>query len=570
MRALRNTHLAYCFHAALVVLLLAAQPGFAQARKSPHPPQASSTQPTQGAGVPVLVKGKTLFHVRARLFTFSAEDRAKAITEKVVWLSKQPLSRIQAISVVDEGNITEIVSEDTVITTVTDGDAAAVGQSRQVLAKEYADKIRATAEALQKQYSMRTLLFGILYAAIATALLILILKLFGTVFPKTYFKLESWRGVYIRSVRIQKVELLPAARITSLLKAIVRIARIALSLVVLYVYLTLLLGFFPWSQGYSTILFQYILSPVRSVGGAVLAYLPNVFFVVVILLAAYYLSKFVKFIFGEIAKETIALPGFYPEWAEPTYKIARFLILAFTLVVIFPYLPGSKSPAFQGVSIFLGLLLSLGSTSAVANVVAGSVLTYTRAMKVGDRIQIGETVGDVTEKTLLVTRIRTIKNVDIAIPNAMVLNSHILNFSSAAKERGLILHTSATISYDAPWRTVHQLMIDAALSTENVLKDPKPFVLQTSLDDFYVSYQLNVFTDQPAVMAGTYSDLHQNIQDKFNEAGVEILSPHYGALRDGNQLGIPGKYVPEKYEAPSFRIRSEGFSLPGRKNDSSA
>jgi small-conductance mechanosensitive channel len=529
-------------------------------------PGQNAAQPAVAAGAPVVAGGKTLFTVRERLFTFSPEDRAKTIADRVNWLSKQPLSRIRALRVADDGTTSAIGSEDTVIMTVTEADAKAAGRTRQDLAREYAGKIQAAAEALQRQYSLRTILFGILYTVLATAVLIAVLKLFGAAFPKVHAKLEAWHGVYIRSIRIQKLELLPAERITGLLKTVVALLRVALSLVLLYIYITLVLGFFPWTQGYSARLFQYILSPLQAVGNAAFGYVPNIFFIAVIFVVAYYVIRFVKFIFGAIEKETISFPGFYPEWAEPTYKIARFLILAFTVVVVFPYLPGSKSPAFQGVSIFLGLLLSLGSTSAVANVVAGSVLTYTRALRVGDRVQIGDATGDVTEKTLLVTRIRTIKNVDIAIPNALVLSSHIINFSSSAKEHGLILHTSVTIGYDAPWRTVHQLLIDAANNTESILKDPKPFVFQTSLDDFYVSYQLNAFTDQPSVMARTYSDLHQNIQDKFNEAGVEILSPHYGALRDGNQIGIPESYLPGDYAAPSFRIQP-GAVAPRPKGD---
>jgi len=544
-----NRFLVICF-----ATLMAGIPGSSSDVTAQQPSPKATAQPVEPTGAPVLVGGNTLFTVRERLFTFSPEDRARTISGRVNWLSKQPLPRIRAISVVDEATTTEIVSEDTVLMTVTDADAKTAGRSRQDLAKEYADKIRAAAEALQKEYSLRTILFGILYAVLATAFLIAAFKLLVIAFPKVHAKLESWHGVYIRSIRIQKLELLPAERITGLLKTLVRLARIALSLVLLYVYITLVLGFFPWTQGYSATLFQYIVSPLQAVARAAFAYVPNIFFIAVIAAVAYYVIKFVKFVFAEIAKETITLPGFYPEWAEPTYKIARFLILAFTVVVMFPYLPGSKSPAFQGVSIFLGLLLSLGSTSAVANVVAGSVLTYTRALKVGDRIKIGDAMGDVIEKTLLVTRIRTIKNVDIAIPNAMVLNSHIINFSSSAKEHGLILHTGVTIGYDAPWPTVHKLLIDAALCTENILKDPKPFVLQTSLNDFYVSYELNAYTDQPVVMARTYSDLHQDIQDKFNEAGVEIMSPHYGAMRDGNQIAIPESYLPKDYEAPTFRI----------------
>ena len=253
-------------------------------------------------------------------------------------------------------------------------------------------------------------------------------------------------------------------------------------------------------------------------------------------------------------KEYSRSPGFYPEWADPTYKIVRFLVLAFSAIVIFPYLPGADSPIFQGVSVFLGVLFSLGSTSAIANVVAGVVLTYMRPFKIGDRVKIADTTGDIIEKTLLVTRVRTIKNVDVTIPNAMVLGSHIINFSSSAKDAGLILHTGVTIGYDVPWRKVHDLLIAAARATPGILKQPGPFVLQTGLDDSYVSYELNAYTDQPNIMANTYSELHQSIQDKFNEARVEILSPRYSALRDGNRSTVPEDHLPKSYQPPAFRI----------------
>jgi len=332
------------------------------------------------------------------------------------------------------------------------------------------------------------------------------------------------------------------------------VARIGAALILFYIYLPLVFSFFPWTRGWTAVLFEYVMRPIYLVWEALTTFLPNLFFIVIIASVAFYAIKLLKFIFTEIGRETIELPGFYPDWAEPTYKITRFLMIAFTTVVIFPYLPGAQSPAFQGISIFLGVLFSLGSTSAVANMVGGIVLTYTRAFQIGDRVKIGDAIGDVMEKTLLVTRVRTIKNVDISIPNAMVLSSHIVNFSSSAQEHGLILHTAVTIGYDVPWRQVHELLLAAAVATTPILKEPKPFVLQTSLDDFYVSYELNAYTDQPAVMARTYSELHQNIQDKFNEAGVEILSPHYGAMRDGNRSAIPDDYLPKGYEAPPFRV----------------
>ena len=210
---------------------------------------------------------------------------------------------------------------------------------------------------------------------------------------------------------------------------------------------------------------------------------------------------------------------------------------------------------------FAGFLLSLGSAGAMSHVLGGAVLTYTRAFQVGDRIQIGDSEGDVIEKTLLVTRIRTIKNVDISIPNASVLGRRIVNYSSSARQRGLILHTAVTIGYDVPWQKVHQLLIDAARRTTNVQSDPQPFVLQTALDDFYARYELNAYTDRPLESAQTYSDLHQNIQDTLHEGGIELLSAHYTAVRDGNTAAVPRRYLPDDYEAPGFRITPTGTAV---------
>ena len=516
--------------------------------------QQQAVTSRQPVGAPVIVSGKTLFYVPARMFTFSPEDRAKTIAERVEWLSKQSPARIRAVHTEDAETTTAIVSDDTVIATITDGDAQASGKARQDLAQEYTQIVRDNALALREQHSLRTILLGTLYALLATVLLILVFRLLGYIFSKLHGKLDLWHGVYIRSIRIQRLELVPAMRITSFLHTTATVARIVLSISLLYGYVAVVTSFFPWTQGYSATLLDYFSAPLRIVWNALTSYLPNLFFLAVIFVVAYYLTKFVKVLFRELGRGTISLPGFYAEWAMPTYKIVRVLIVAFTLIVAFPYLPGSKSPAFQGVSIFFGLLLSLGSSSAISNVVAGTVLTYTRAFQLGDRVKIGETTGDIVEKTLLVTRVRTIKNVDIAIPNAMVLSSHIVNFSSVAKQNGLILHTGVTIGYDAPWRKIHELLISAAEATANVQREPKPFVLQTALNDFYVSYEINAFTDQASLMASTYSELHQNIQDKFYEAGVEIMSPHHFGVRDGNRVAIPADYLAQNYVAPSFRV----------------
>jgi small-conductance mechanosensitive channel len=219
--------------------------------------------------------------------------------------------------------------------------------------------------------------------------------------------------------------------------------------------------------------------------------------------------------------------------------LLRFFTFALALVAAYPFLPGSNSPVFRGITIFVGFLLSLGSTALATNIISGIVLTYTRGLRVGDRVKIGATIGDVVERTILVTRLRTIKNVVISIPNSMVINNEIINYSTLPTDEGLILHTTVTIGYDVPWRTVHDLLVNAALSTTNIQAVPKPFVLQTSLDDYYISYELNAYTLTPKRMAVIYSELHQNIQDYFNNADVEIMSPAYMAYREGNTITIP-------------------------------
>ncbi|MBN2201674.1 mechanosensitive ion channel family protein [bacterium] len=376
---------------------------------------------------------------------------------------------------------------------------------------------------------------------------------------------RKWKGTKIRSIRIKTVEVLSADRTVEALTFMNKVGRFALMVFIAYLYLTVVFSLFSFSETWAEKLIGYVLTPLKTAVNAVVGFLPNLFFIIVMVFVFHAIIRFVRMIFNELHSGRIDIPGFYRDWALPTFKIVRFLIMVLAAIIIFPYLPGSHSPFFRGISVFLGVLFSLGSTSAVSNVVAGIVLTYMRPFVLGDRVRIADTEGDVVEKTLLVTRVRTVKNVDITIPNAMVLGSHIVNYSSSAQEKGLILHTTVTIGYDVPWKRVHELLLAAAGETENILDDPPPFVLQKSLDDFHVSYELNAYTHDSCGMSGIYSGLHSKIQDKFNQAGVEIMSPHYGAVRDGNQTTVPAEYLPKEYRAPSFRLF--GVNLFGPKKE---
>lgn len=359
-------------------------------------------------------------------------------------------------------------------------------------------------------------------------------------------KVQSLHINKIGGFKLQNQQILTGDQINWAIGKLFRWLRYIGYIIIFYLYINIIFSFFPQTEGISTTLFSQFISAVKFVLLAILDYIPDLVTLIVIFAFGFYAIRLTRVLFNGIEDGRITISGFYPEWSGPTFTIVRFLIVVFVIIVAFPYLPGKNSPAFQAVSIFFGILVSLGSTGAVANIIAGIALTYMRAFKDGDRVQIADATGDIVEKTMFVTRVRTIKNVEITIPNAMVLNNHIINYSALADSEGLILHSKVTIGYDVPWRKVHDLLKEAALQTEGLEKTPEPFVLQTSLDDYYVEYEINAYTKKPKQMAIIYNELNRNIQDLFHTNGVEIASPHLTAFREGAE-NIPDDYLPKNY-----------------------
>jgi small-conductance mechanosensitive channel len=235
----------------------------------------------------------------------------------------------------------------------------------------------------------------------------------------------------------------------------------------------------------------------------------------------------VKLYFQGIGDGTLVLKNFDADWGLPTYRLVRLLLIAFALVIAYPYVPGSGSEAFKGISIFLGVVFSIGSSAIIGNIIAGYTLTYRRVFKPGDRVKIGEHLGDVDETRILVTYLRTPKNEVVAIPNSSIVAGEVVNYSSLAKKDGLILHTTVGIGYETPWRQVEAMLLEAAARTPGLLKEPRPFVLQKLLGDFCVTYEINGYSPDEHRMGLVYSDLHRNILDVFNEYGVQIMTPAY-------------------------------------------
>jgi small-conductance mechanosensitive channel len=446
----------------------------------------------------------------------------------------------------------DIFYKSNLLISVSDQDALWQNTTKDKLAVQWKLAIGTAVKQYREETSWSTLLkeggLALVVIIITILLIYSIIRLFRWILSNT----QSDVAWYAKGIKIRNYQLVNASQSVYVLHGLIRLVKWILIIVLIYLALPVLFGIFPFTKNLSETLLGYIITPLKKVTRSIWDYIPNLMTILVLLVIFRYVLKFFRYLKTEIEQGKLTIPGFYADWANPTYQILRVLILAFALVVIFPYMPGSDSQIFKGVSVFVGVLFTFGSAGALGNIVAGLVLTYMRAFKLGDRVKIGEVTGDIIGRTLLVTRIRTIQNEIISIPNSTVMGNHTVNYSSDAQVNGLIVHTTVTIGYDAPWRQVHQLLIHAALATPMIEQEPKPYVLQTSLDDYYVSYRINAFTKEPNRQAVIYSHLHANIQDKFNEAGVEIMSPHYKALRDGNATTIPTDYLPKDYQAPAF------------------
>ncbi len=536
--------------AAVIALILISTPLPLLAWQSDQ--EAASTQEKQG--YPVIVDGYEVFRVHQNLGAASAPERAARISAVLEDLVTSPDFDPSLFKATDEGGVTTIRYGDQLILTINDAEAKGSGLPRNALAQQYIMYLKEKLASARALRSPRYLWRAAIYTAVAIVVysLVVWLILVGTRWLLRI--LETSAKARIQAIKIQQAEIVRGAQLTALLAFILRLIRAVLILTATYLLLATSFSYFPWTREHGRRLLGYIVDPLISMGEAVLAYLPKAVYILLILLVMHYLARFLRVIASQVESGRIRITGFYPEWTQPTYKIIRVLIYAFAAVLIYPYLPGEQSPAFKGVTVFLGVLFSLGSTSAVANFVAGIILIYTRGFRKGDWVTIGDNTGEVVQQSMLATHLRTIRNEEITIPNSVVLGSFVTNFSLQAMEQGVILHTAVTIGYDAPWRTIHKLLIDAALRTPGILHDPPPFVFQAELEDSYVKYEINAYTNQPLRMPFTYSDLHANIQDSFYEAGVEILSPVFHALRDGNHVAMPGKYLPSDYQPKSFRV----------------
>jgi small-conductance mechanosensitive channel len=491
---------------------------------------------------PVVVEGDTLYYIYAKRNGVSPKERAGNVSHVILSLGKQFSLDPDSVYIESTDITTELMYKDQVIASFTDIDGLWENKTRDELAGEKRLVVINKLYELQKEYGLIQLLKRIFFFVLVV--LVQGLVIWGTLwlYRRSRVRIMQLKDSKLKAVSIRDYELFDTQKQVRILIFFAGLVRYVLIFIQLVISVPIVFSIFPQTEDLAYKIFSYIWNPVKQIVVSTINYIPDLFTIIIIWLAIRYLVKGVAYLANEIQSEKLKITGFYPDWAHPTYQIIRFLLYAFMIAMIYPYLPGAEDGVFQGVSVFVGLIISLGSSSVIGNIMAGMVITYMRPFKIGDRIKLNDTIGNVTEKTPFVTRIRTPKNEIVTIPNSFIMSSHTVNYSASARRYGLIIHSEVSFGFEIHWKTVHELLINAALKTPGVSQEPKPFVLETSLHDFYVIYQINAYIEDADRLAQIYSDLHRNIQDLANEAGIELLSPHYYAGRDGSEITIPKEY----------------------------
>lgn len=504
---------------------------------------------SKSIGHPVVLNRDTLFLVFTKRGDSTPQERAASIAAKINLISDNDYFNIDSLKIVESFNSTDIVYQGIIVMSLSKVDELWMGKTQIVLATEYLEVIKTHIVSEIEEKSVAKKLTRLAKVLGLLAILIILILILNRLHRKVKLYLIN-KSDWYNKLSFNNYSLISKEYFDRIIVFLVRIIKWLSITTLIYFFLAISFELYPSTRHLTHNLLQIFLVPLHKFAIAFIDYLPNLVVIIIIYLLFRFTIKGLRFIFNDIKNEKLKITGFYPDFADPSFNIIRVLLFIFMIVLVYPYLPASDSNIFKGASVFVGVLFSIGSSNALSNIVAGFVLTYMRSFRTNDRIKIGDLSGDVIEKSLLNIRLRTPKNEEITIPNSTVLTSNTINYTTNSIDKGLILHTTITIGYDVDWNKVYSTLIDSALKTNLILKDPGPFVLQTSLDDFYVSYQLNVYTNHANKKNRILSELHENIQNMCNENGIEIMSPHYEAARDGSMLAVPEKYIPKDYQTP--------------------
>lgn len=507
---------------------------------------------------PVKLDGKVIFSVRG-ISSYPAEKRAAAISDRIARAASNEAISADSVLIIPGEGVLKIVAGPDFIMNVHDVDGSWEQIDKSILAQIFTEKIRVAIIEYREARSRPVLLKRSLYALGALIILAVILFVFIRLIRKMNTVFQNRIKARVESVENISHKLISSGQLWKSIHVFTKTLKIFVIIVIVAVFLNYILSLFPWTSGITAYTIQLFTNPIIAAGKSFVQFLPSLAFLIIIFFITRYVLRLTKLLFSGVSHGGIVIKDFDAEWAMPTFKIVRIFVLAFAVVIAYPYIPGSNTSAFKGVSVFMGILLSLGSSSFIGNVIAGYSMTYRRAFRIGDRIKVDEYVGFVEEQKLLVTRLRSLKNEEIIIPNSVLLNSNIVNYTTRAKDLGLILHTTVGIGYDTPWRLVHSMLLEAADRTDGLLKNPKPYVLQKALGEFAITYEINGYCNDVSKMFYLYTDLHKNILDVFNENNVQIMVPSYEGDTE-----IPKVVPKDQWQPPLAKS-----SAPDRQTDAS-
>jgi small-conductance mechanosensitive channel len=476
---------------------------------------------------PVVLDGQVLYSVRG-VSAYPAEERAAAIVGRIRDLAADPAFDPPELRTTPvDGGLRVEAPDGRLVMFLYASDAAVEGVGVEVLAKLVLVRIPPAIVAWRAARTPEALLDSAWHALGALAALVAGLLLLGWAARRVEARLEARYHARVPHLGIGSFEIVRAERIWKALRTLSRLLRWAVGLALAYVCLRYAFGRFPHTRQLADDLDGLVTGPLERIGQGLLDFLPDLVFLVILYLITRWFVRLTQAYFQSVEAGRITLQSFEPEWAMPTFRLVRIGIVAFALVVAYPYIPGSESAAFKGVSLFLGVLFSLGSSTAISNIVAGYMLTYRRAFRLGDRVRIGDVTGEVVAIRLQVTHLRTRTNESVTIPNSAVLAGEVVNYSLLAASEGLVLQVTLGIGYETPWRQVEAMLLEAARRTPGLLHARPAFVQQLALGDFAVTYELNAYCDQPRELVSLRTALHRSVLDVFNEYGVQIMTPAY-------------------------------------------
>jgi small-conductance mechanosensitive channel len=502
------------------------------------------TSPNKIEVAPVKLDGHNLFNVRG-VSSFPAEKRAKEISERIKEVAANDTIATSSLKILSSDEYSEIYAHNIMIVRIFNADAEIEGIDKNILTQAIAKKIKESVNLYRLSRTKPVIIKNSIYAIASILLLALILFIIVKLSKKINTRIQRRVKQKIDSVENISFNLIKSNQLWKAFHVLFNTFRNILIASTIAVFINYILSLFPWTNSFAVYLFNLVVEPILHLGRSFIDYIPQFIFLIIIFIITKYLLKFIKLLFSGLEAGDITFKDFHPEWATSTYKIVRTLVIVFAIVIAYPYIPGSDSVAFKGVSVFMGVLFSIGSSGFIGNLIAGYSMIYRGAFRKGDFIEVEGQTGFVEEQQLLVTRLRSLKNEEIILPNSVLQNSKIINYTAKAKETGVILHTVVGIGYETPWRQVDAMLKLAASRTEGLLKNPPPFVQKMVLADYAVNYEINAYCKDVDSMKSIYTRLHENILDVFNENNVQIMTPSYV-----NDTEIPKVVPKDQWDIP--------------------